>query len=161
MNNNITLYGRLGQDAEEKILPSGQRLLNLSLATDNKRGGNKETVWWRITIWGDHFKNMEPYFKKGYALIVGGVMHYPRIYQDQMGENQASLEATAYYIGFNPFSRPEEETQGQGSQASHTQTKQPQQGQNIPSSPQQGQATDDVSKAFDNKYAFKEDEIPF
>ena len=151
MNNNITLYGRLGQDAEEKILPSGQRLLNLSLATDNKKGGNKETLWWRVTIWGDKFKAMEPYLKKGSALVVVGVMHYPRIYQDQSGASQASLEATAYHIGFNPFSRPEEATQGQGSQANQTQFSQP----------QQGQASDDVSKAFDDKYAFKDDEIPF
>jgi single-strand DNA-binding protein len=147
--NIITLCGRLGRDAEGKVLESGQRVVNLNLATSRKRTGNEETLWWRITLWGDQFKKMEPYLKKGSALMVVGSMQYPRIYQDQNGTNQISLEVTAHNISFNPF-RPEEETQG--SQAQTPSTK-PQ---------QQGQAqSDTVSKAFDEKYAFKDDEIPF
>ena len=148
--NTITLCGRLGRDAEEKTLDSGQRLLNLNLATSRKRAGNEETLWWRITLWGDRFKHMEPYLKKGSALMVVGSMHYPRIYQDQNGNNQISLEVTAHSINFSPFGAISE----QGDQTTQASPQM--------SNPQQGQAkSDDVSKAFDDKYDFKEDEIPF
>lgn len=150
--NTITLCGRLGRDAEEKTLDSGQRLLNLNLATSIRRAGNEETLWWRVTIWGDRFKNMEPYFKKGSALIVVGSLNYPRIYQDQNGTNQASLEVTAHNISFSPFGGSATQ-EIQGSQ-SYPQMSQPQQGQ--------AKVDDnDLSNAFDEKYGFKDDEIPF
>ena len=149
--NTITLCGRLGRDAEEKTLDSGQRLVNLNLATSRKRGGNEETLWWRVTIWGDRFKNMEPYFKKGSALIVVGSFNHPRIYQDQNGTNQASLEVTAHNISFSPFGgAASQETQGAQSSPQMSQ--------------QQGQAKpkeDAMSDAFDQRYGFKDDEIPF
>ncbi len=100
--NTITLCGRLGRDAEIKILDSGQRALNLTLATNIRKGGKEETLWWRVTMWGDRFKQMEPYLKKGSALIIVGTMHYPRIYQDQDGINQISLNATAHNIRSSP-----------------------------------------------------------
>lgn len=156
--NTITLCGRLGRDAEEKTLDSGQRLLNLNLATSRKKGGSEETLWWRVTVWGDRFKNMEPYFKKGSALIVVGSFNYPRIYQDQNGTNQASLEVTAHNISFSPFGgAATQENQGTSPSMQMAQPHQ-EMGQ-----PQQGQApvVNDSSIALDEKYGFKEDEIPF
>lgn len=148
--NTITLCGRLGRDAEQKILDSGQRLLNLNLATNIRKGGNEETLWWRITVWGDRFKAMEPYLKKGAALIVVGLMHYPRIYQDHEGNNQASLEVTAHNIKFSPFGgKAEEETQASQEPANTTTPEslgQAQQGQNN---------SDDFSSVF------KDEEMPF
>ena len=108
-------------------------------------------MWWRVTIWGDRFKNMEPYFKKGSALIVVGLFNHPRVYQDQNGKYQASLEVTAHNISFSPFGKTE------------TQETQQVQDPTQMSQPQQGQATidDNPSGALDEKYGFKDDEIPF
>ena len=156
--NTITLCGRLGRDAEEKILDSGQRLLNLTLATNIRRAGNEETLWWRITIWGDRFKPMEPYLKKGAALIVVGTMHYPRIYQDQNGINQVSLDITAHNINFSPFgSATAQDTQPMQTPPQNQTTTKETLGQ-----PQQGQNTsEDISKVFDENYGSKEDKLPF
>jgi len=151
--NIITLCGRLGKDPEKKILPSGQSVLNLVLATNTKKAGVKETIWWRVSIWGDRFKSMEPYLKKGSALMVTGNMHYPRIYRDVdgvNGKNQLSLEVTAHSIKFSPFGGLAEEA-----------TKGTQNLKEAVKSPQQGQNTDDLSEVFNEKHAFKEDEIPF
>ena len=151
--NTITLYGRLGKDAEKKILTSGQSVLNLVLATNTQKAGVKETIWWRVSVWGDRFKSMEPYLKKGSALMVTGNMHYPRIYQDTSGTNQLSLDVTAYNIKFSPFGGLAEE-----------ETKTVQSSIDSPESlgrPQQGQNEADLSEVFDEKHAFKEDEMPF
>ena len=143
--NTITLCGRLGRDAESKIFDSGQRVLNLTLATNIRKDGKEETLWWRVSIWGDRFKHMYPYLKKGSALIVLGTMHYPRIYQDQDGVNQFSLEVTAHNIWFSPFGGlVAEETQA-------TQTPK------TLGRPQQGQGgSEDISEVFDKHYGIKE-----
>ena len=54
--NTITLYGRLGKDAEIQFLPSGLRVVILSLATNTKKAGMDQTIWWSVTVWGDQFK---------------------------------------------------------------------------------------------------------
>jgi len=156
--NTITLCGRLGRDAEKKILDSGQGVLNLTLAINIRKGGKEETLWWRIAVWGDRFKQMEPYLKKGTALIIVGTMHYPRIYQDQNGINQISLEVTAHNIRFSPFGgMVAEETEATQTppkkQTSATETLgQTQQGQNN---------SEDISKVFDENYGFKDDNPAF
>ena len=135
--NTITLCGRLGRDAEVKYLDSGQRVLNFTLATNIRKGGKEETLWWRISIWGDRFKHMEPYLKKGIALIVVGTMHYPRIYQDQDGMDRASLEVTAHNIRFSPFG---------GAAAEATQD------QKTIRKPNHGKNDEDISEVFDKHH---------
>ena len=148
--NTITLYGHLGKDAEPKVLESGQRLINLRLATNIRKAGSDETLWWRVTGWGDRFKNLEPYLKKGTALIIVGTMQPPRTFQDQEGKSQVSLDVTAHNISFSPFGGKSDETQdSQGSQEPTT-AKQPQQGQ------AKATSYDDLSNVFS-----KDDEIPF
>ena len=151
--NIITLCGRLGGNAEKKILPSGQSVLNLILATNTQKAGVKETIWWKVSIWGDRFKAMEPYLKRGTAVIVTGTMHYPRIYRNVDGvdgKNHISLEVTAHNIKFSPFAGLAEEATG-GVQNLKEAVK----------STQQGQNSDDLSEVFNEKHAFKEDEMPF
>ena len=146
--NTITLCGCLGRDAESKIFDSGQRVLNLTLATNIRKGGKEETLWWRVSVWGDRFKNMEPYLKKGSALIVVGTMHYPRIYQDQDGMNQVSLDVTAHNIKFSPFGGlAEQETQATQTTSSSKDIGQAQQGQGN---------SEDISEVFDKHYGLED-----
>lgn len=118
----VQIAGRLGKDAESRFTPSGQKVTTLTLATNVRKGGKDETVWWRVTIWGDRFDKMAPYFKKGSALIVIGDMHKPEIWTDKEGRQQVSLDMTADIIRFNPFgsSSPERPQEGAsaGNQAS-------------------------------------------
>lgn len=103
----IQIAGRLGRDAETRFTPSGQKVTTLTLATNVRKGGKEETVWWRVTIWGERFDKMMPYLKKGSALIVVGEMGKPEIWTDKEGRPQVSLEITAEIIRFNPFGNPE------------------------------------------------------
>jgi single-strand DNA-binding protein len=109
--NFIIVLGHLGADAETRFTPSGQKVTNLRLATTVRRGGKEETVWYKITLWGDKFDKMLPYLKKGTALIVHGELGKPEIYTDREGKANVSLEITAETIRFSPFGRGEKSPQ--------------------------------------------------
>ena len=96
---------RLPADPEERFTSGGQKVTTLRVATNSRRGGKDETIWWRVTLWGDRFEKMMPYVKKGSALIIVGEMAKPQIYNDKEGKPQASLEMTAEVIRFSPFGK--------------------------------------------------------
>ncbi|MGM0440138.1 MAG: single-stranded DNA-binding protein [Chlamydiota bacterium] len=101
--NFIQIAGHLGADAETRYTPSGQKVTSLRIASNVRRSGKDETMWWRVTIWGDRFDKMLPYLKKGTPLIVAGTMQPPTIFQTRDGNNQIALEMTAEMINFSPF----------------------------------------------------------
>lgn len=111
----VQIAGRLGKDAESRFTPSGQKVTTLTMATNVRKAGKEETVWWRVTIWGERYDKMIPYFKKGSALVVIGEMSKPEIWTDKEGRPQVSLDMTAEIVRFNPFG-------GSGSQESGTST---------------------------------------
>ena len=108
----VQVAGRLGKDAESRFTPSGQKVTTLTLATNIRKGKEDVTVWWRVTIWGDRYDKMAPYFKKGTALIVIGDMQKPEIWTDKEGRPQVSMDMTAEIVRFSPFGsgteRPQE-----------------------------------------------------
>lgn len=99
----VQIAGRLGKDAESRFTPSGQKVTTLTMAANIRKAGKDETVWWRVTIWGERYDKMMPYFKKGSALVVIGEMNKPEIWTDKEGRPQTSLEITADIVRFNPF----------------------------------------------------------
>lgn len=105
--NMIQIMGHLGADAETRFTPSGQKVTNLRVATTSRKGGKEETVWYRITIWGDRYDKMLPYLKKGSGVIVVGELNKPELYNDKEGRPQISLEVTAEFIRFSPFGKGE------------------------------------------------------
>ena len=115
--NFIFIAGHLGADPETRFTPSGQKVTTLRLAVNIRKGGKEETIWYRVTIWGDRFEKMMPYLKKGSAIIVSGELGKPEIYTDRDGKQQISLEVTAENIRFSPFGRTEKgKEEGQTSQ---------------------------------------------
>lgn len=120
--NLIQLAGRLGADPESRFTASGQKVTTLRVATNSRIGakdGKEETVWWRVTIWGDRFDKMLPYLKKGSAIIVFGEVKKPEIYTDKEGRPQISLEVYAEMIKFNPFGSPDRPAQEQSQSGSY------------------------------------------
>ncbi len=99
----IQIAGHLGQDPEVRFTPSGQKVTNIRVATNIKRGSKEKTVWWRVTMWGDRFDKKLSYLKKGSAVMVWGEMGIPEIYQDKEGNSQTSFEIIAEHISFSPF----------------------------------------------------------
>jgi single-strand DNA-binding protein len=123
----IQIAGRLGKDAETRFTPSGQKVTTLTVATNVRKSGKEETVWWRVTIWGERFDKMLPYFKKGTALFIVGEMGKPEIWTDKEGRPQVSMDLTADIIKFSPFGSPERNGQDSAS-SNNAQTNQTSQG---------------------------------
>jgi single-strand DNA-binding protein len=105
--NYLLIAGHLGADVETRFTPSGQKVSTLRIATNNRRGNKDETIWWRVTLWGDRFDKLLPYLKKGSSLIVTGDLSKPEIYNDKEGNPQVVLNITAEAIRFSPFGRGE------------------------------------------------------
>jgi single-strand DNA-binding protein len=124
--NIIQIAGHLGADAESRVTPSGQKVINLRLAARTRRrkkdardsqGGQQEerdddTIWYRITIWGDRYDKMVPYLKKGSAVIIYGELQKPEIWTNRDGQPQVSLEVTAFHVQFSPFGKGGSEREG-------------------------------------------------
>ncbi len=105
--NFVFIAGRLGSDPETRFTPSGQKVTNFRFACSSKKGGKEDTIWWRVTVWGDQYDKMLPYMKKGTALMIQGELSKPQIYNDREGKPQTSLEITATNISFSPFGKSE------------------------------------------------------
>lgn len=105
--NKITIAGHLGADPETRFTSTGKKVTTLRVAARTRRGNADDTIWWRVTIWGDQFEKMLPHFKKGSPIIVYGEIHKPEIFNDREGKPQVSLEITAVDIQFSPFGKPD------------------------------------------------------
>lgn len=114
--NLIHIAGHLGADPETRFTQSGKKVTTLRVAVRTRRGQNDDTIWYRVTIWGDQFDKMMPYLKKGSAVMVVGELHKPEIFNDREGKPQVSLELTAIHVQFSPFGK----STGSGSQQQST-----------------------------------------
>ena len=104
--NFINIAGHLGADPEVRFTSSGKKVTTLRVATRTRKGQNEDTIWWRVTIWGEQFDKIMPYFKKGSSIVVFGEVHKPEIFNDREGKPQVSMEITAVQIQFSPFGKP-------------------------------------------------------
>ena len=153
--NQITVAGHLGADPEVRFTSGGQKVTTLRLAARTRRGSNKEdTIWWRVTIWGEQFDNMLKYLKKGSPVIVLGELSKPEIFTDRDGNPQVSMNVTANQLLFSPFGRSD----GSSTSTASDGHARPQEESFAASNaqPQQGQGAASPSSSPIN-----EDEIPF
>lgn len=105
--NQVTVAGHLGADPEVRFTSSGQKVTTLRIGARARRSGKDETIWWKVTVWGELFDKMMPYFKKGSSIIVIGEMNKPEIFIDKEGKSQVSMSMTAASLFFSPFGKPE------------------------------------------------------
>lgn len=102
--NMVFIAGNLGADPETRFSASGQKITTLRLAAKTRRQGKEETIWWRVTIFGDRFDKMLPYFKKGSSIMVSGEMS-TSLWTDKEGRQQIQHEVIADSLKFSPFGR--------------------------------------------------------
>lgn len=106
--NQITIAGHLGADPEVRFTSSGQKVTTLRVATRcRKTGKGEDTIWWRVSIWGEQFDKMIAYLKKGSPVMASGEFNKPEIFTDREGKPQISMSLTAYSLWFNPFGKGE------------------------------------------------------
>ncbi len=104
MKNKVQLMGHLGNEPELKKLESGQHLLKLSLATNERfRSGEgewKEDVQWHpIVAWGKQAERLAAMVHKGTGLLVEGRLVH-RKYETKEGEKRTFTEVvlTDFYL---------------------------------------------------------------
>ena len=106
--NQITIAGHLGADPEVRFTSSGQKVTTIRVAARVRKGSKgDDTIWWRVTIWGEQFDKMIPYLKKGSPIIVFGELSKPEIFTNRDGQPQVSMNITAHNLLFSPFGRPD------------------------------------------------------
>ncbi len=111
MFHTIIIAGHLGRDPEMRYLPNGQAVTNFNLATSRQYTGSdgqqvKETIWFRISVWGKQAETCNQYLKKGRSVLVEGRLNPdpatggPRIWTRQDGTAGATFEVTAQTVRF-------------------------------------------------------------
>ena len=96
--NKVILVGNLGADPEIRTLPSGNKVVNLSVATseswrDKNSGERKEkTEWHRVVIFSEGLtKVAEQYLRKGSKVYIEGQLQ-TRKWTDQSGQEKYTTE---------------------------------------------------------------------
>ena len=95
--NKVILLGRVGADPEVKYMPSGNAVVNLSIATNrkfkNQDSGNYEdkTEWHRVVFFNKPAETIGQYVKKGQQLYVEGRLQ-TRKWQDKDGNDRYTTE---------------------------------------------------------------------
>jgi len=98
--NKAIIVGRLGQDPETRVLPSGGSVTNISVATseswtDKQSGQKQERVeWHRVVFFNRLAEIVEQYLKKGSKVYIEGSIR-TRKWQDQSGQDRYSTEIVA------------------------------------------------------------------
>ncbi|MCD6669534.1 single-stranded DNA-binding protein [Vibrio cholerae] len=95
--NKVILIGNLGQDPEVRYMPSGDAMVNLTVATsetwrDKATGEQKEkTEWHRVSVFGKTAEFIGEYARKGIQVYVDGQLQ-TRKWQDQQGQERYTTE---------------------------------------------------------------------
>lgn len=96
--NKVILVGNLGRDPEVRAMQSGDKVVNLSIATseswkDKASGERKErTEWHRVVIFNQGLASVaENYLRKGSKVYVEGQLE-TRKWTDQSGQEKYSTE---------------------------------------------------------------------
>jgi single-strand DNA-binding protein len=95
--NKVTLIGNLGKDPEIKMMQSGDKLCNLTIATSerwkDKNGERQErTEWHRVVIFNKGIVGVaEQYLRKGSKIYLEGQLE-TRKWEDQQGQERYSTE---------------------------------------------------------------------
>ena len=109
MFHKLILVGNLGRDPEMRYTPSGQAVTTLNIATNRTwtQDGEqrKETVWFRVTVWGRQAETVNEYLRKGRQVLIEGRLNpdengNPRVWTGNDGQARASFEVTAQTVRF-------------------------------------------------------------
>lgn len=97
--NKVILIGNVGRDPETRYMPSGDAMVNLSLATSeqwkDKNGEKQEkTEWHRVVIFGKTAEIAGQYLRKGSQIYIEGRLQ-TRKWTDKEGQERYTTEIVA------------------------------------------------------------------
>ncbi len=98
MSNVFSFTGTLGRDAEVRVTPSGQSVMNFNVANNVGFGERQQTIWIRVAVWGKRAEGqLQNYLKKGQQVFVSGELTQSE-YQANDGTTKSSLELNANVV---------------------------------------------------------------
>lgn len=110
MYQSIIIVGRLGRDPEMRVMPNGENVATMSVATDRRfmRGTEKvnEATWFRVTVFGKQAETIHKLLAKGKLVLVEGRLRTdpatggPVLYTDKNGKTATQFEIVANNVRF-------------------------------------------------------------
>ena len=97
--NKIILIGNLTRDPESRTTPSGHTVCNFDIAVNDRRGGQDNTLYFRVAAWDRTGESCQRYLSKGRKVFVAGPLS-ARTYQANDGTTRVSLEVNANDVEF-------------------------------------------------------------
>ena len=96
IRNSVTLIGNVGQLPTVRTLPSGNRVIEFSLATNDSyrnRDGEKvtRTEWHRVKAFGKVVDVLETYLTKGSQIALSGTLRYSK-WTDKYEQSRTTAE---------------------------------------------------------------------
>lgn len=153
--NKVILVGNLGADPEVRTMQSGDKVVNLSLATSeswkDKNSGERQerTQWHKVVIWNQNLVTVaERYLKKGSKIYIEGQLETRKWQDQQSGQDKYTTE-----VVLRPFRGELTMLDTKGGGTGGFQDNGPQASYSSASPQQQGAKTGRVDEL--------EDEIPF
>ncbi len=87
----VVAIGRLTRDPEVKVVPSGAKIVEFSIAVDRAGGSKDEAGFFRCKCFGKSAEFVEAYISKGRLVAIDGRLEQ-RKYTDKDGQNRESIE---------------------------------------------------------------------
>jgi single-strand DNA-binding protein len=120
MFHTIIIVGNVGRDPDMRYTPTGQAVTTFSVASSrnytNSQGTQvKETIWFKVNVWGKQAETCSQYIKKGSKVLVEGRLQPdlqsggPKVFQRQDQTWGSSYEVTGNVVR---FLTPKNETGG-------------------------------------------------
>jgi single-strand DNA-binding protein len=101
MVNKVILIGNLGQDPEApRKTNSGLSVLDISIATTRKRGGESHTDWHTITCFGQTADNVHKFLQKGRQVYIEGRLQYDSWTDEKTGQKRKKAKIVADNVTF-------------------------------------------------------------
>ena len=97
--NKLILIGNLTKAPELRATKNGEQVCNFDIAVNEKRGGQDNTMYFRVAAWRQLGENCARYLAKGRKVFVSGPLSY-RTYQGNDGSTRVQLEVTADDVEF-------------------------------------------------------------
>tara|TARA_R100000008_G_scaffold86707_2_gene81029 strand:- start:2581 stop:2988 length:408 start_codon:yes stop_codon:yes gene_type:complete len=102
--NVVHLIGNLGHDPELRKTRSGEPVVNLRLAVNERRKGpdgewGEVVEWFNVTAWSRTAENVAKFLRKGSQIYVEGSLR-TRDWTDKEGKDRRSTEISAKTVKF-------------------------------------------------------------
>jgi single-strand DNA-binding protein len=126
--NKVIIVGNIGKDPEQRFMPSGDAITNITVATTDKwrdkaSGEYKEaSEWHRIAFFGKLAEIAGKYLKKGAPVYIEGKLK-TRKYKDKDGVDKYATEIIAdsmQMLGAKPKSNGDDSGDAQDAYQSHS-----------------------------------------